>query len=85
MRPFPCYLYSVLTVVLPIIFRLISRKITWASMICAVVIECVVYWDHFCYYESRELMIYLTIIQIVIMIIITVLFNLIGKKKAKKL
>lgn len=84
MLPAPIYTYLVLTVLLPVIFRLINRKFTWLSIICAAIMEIIMYWDHFCYYESRGLMMYMTLIQIVIMSIIAASLNLIGKKKERK-
>ena len=82
-RPIFIYTCSALTIVLPIIFRLINRKLTWTSILCAITIELIMYWDHFSYYESRGLTIYATIIQVVIMVIITIILNLIGKKVNK--
>lgn len=82
-RPILIYTYLALTIVLPIIFRLINRKLTWASIPCAVAIELIMYWDHFSYYEARDLTIYATIIQVVIMVILTIVLNLVGKKANK--
>lgn len=82
-RPILIYTYLVLTILLPVIFRLVNRKLTWASILCAVVIEVILYWDHFAYYESRCFTIYTTIIQAVIMVIITIVLNLLGKKANK--
>ena len=80
-RPILLYSYLVFTILFPLVFRLINRKLTWISIVCAVVVELIMYWDHFCYYESRGLTIYLTLIQIVIMIVITIMLNLIKKNK----
>lgn len=80
-RPILLYTYLVLTVLFPIIFRLINRKLTWLSIVSAVAVELIMYWDHFCYYESRGLAIYVTLIQILIMILIIIIINLIDKKE----
>ena len=82
-RPILIYTYLALAIVLPVIFRLINRKLTWVSILCAVAVELIMYWDHFCYYETRGLTIYFTIIQVVIMVIITIILNLVGKKANK--
>lgn len=78
---YPIYTYPILTIVLPVCFRLINRNLTWLSIICAVIIEIIMYWDEFCYYEARGLMIYLTLIQVVIMSVLCILINLIKKNK----
>ena len=80
----PIYMYSVLALLLPVIFRLINPKLTFYSIVCAIIIELVVYWDEFCYYEGRPFMILFTIIQILVMIIISVILSVAGKKKANK-
>ena len=77
---YPIYIYPILAMVLPGIFRLINRKLTWQSIPCAVIIEMILYWDEFCYYEARGLMIYLTLIQVAVMIIVCILLNLLRKK-----
>ncbi len=79
-RPVAIVTYLVLTIILPVVFRCVNRKATWYSILCAVAAELIIYWDHFCYYESRGLMIIITIIQIAVMSILTFLLNLIGKK-----
>ncbi len=78
---YPIYTYPILTIFLPVCFRLINRKLTWLSIICAVIIEIIMYWDEFCYYEARGLMIYLTLIQVIVMSVICILLNLIKKNK----
>lgn len=80
---YPIYTYPILAITLPIVFRLINRKLTWLSIICAIIIELIMYWDEFCYYEARPLMIVFTLIQIVVMVIVTIILNLIGKKRHK--
>jgi len=80
----PIYTYSVLALLLPIVFRLINRKLTFFSIVCAIIIELVIYWDEFCYYEGRPFMILFTIIQILVMIIISVILSVLGKKKSNK-
>lgn len=77
---YPIYLYPTLAIVLPGIFRLINRKLTWMSIPCAVIIEIIMYWDEFCYYEARGLMIYLTLIQVIVMSVICIVLSLLRKK-----
>lgn len=80
---YPIYTYLILTITLPVILRLISRKLTWFSIILAVITEIIIYWNEFCYYESRGIIIYITIIQVATMSIVCILLNLLRKKVIK--
>ena len=56
-----------LTFVTPILFFLISRKYVWLSIPLTVLVELLVNWRNFTYYESRGLMILVTLFQLAIM------------------
>ena len=53
-----------LTFVTPILFFLISRKYVWLSIPLTVLVELLVNWRNFTYYESRGLMILVTPVEI---------------------
>ena len=71
-----------LTFVTPILFFLISRKYVWLSIPLTVLVELLVNWRNFTYYESRGLMISVTLFQLVVMaIVINLLKTVLSKKK----
>lgn len=78
----PIYLYPVLAVLLPAAFYFIKREYIWLSLILTVLIDLLVYWDDFSYYEARPLMIIFTLAQIAVMaIIILILKTAVSKMK----
>lgn len=70
-----------LTFVTPILFFLISRKYVWLSIPLTVLVELLVNWGNFTYYESRGLMILVTLFQLTIMAVIILLRSAFTKKK----
>ena len=71
-----------LTFVTPILFFLISRKYVWLSIPLTVLVELLVNWRNFTYYESRGLMILVTLFQLAIMaVVIFLLRSAFTKKK----
>lgn len=70
-----------LTFVTPILFFLISRKYVWLSIPLTVLVELLVNWRTFTYYESRGLMILVTLFQLAIMEVIILLRSAFTKKK----
>ena len=68
-----------LTFVTPILFFLISRKYVWLSM--TVLVELLVNWRNFTYYESRGLMILVTLFQLAIMAVVIILLRSAFTKK----
>ena len=78
---YPIYLYPILAFFMPVVLRLINRRLTWISIPITVIIELIIYMDEFGYYESRPLMIILTLIQIILMAILIIILSLIGNKK----
>lgn len=70
-----------LTFVTPILFFLISRKYVWLSIPLTVLVELLVNWKNFTYYESRGLMISVTLFQLVVMAIVIILLKTVLSKK----
>ena len=79
----PIYLYPVLAVLLPIAFYFIKCKFIWLSLILAVIIDLIVYWDDFSYYEARPIMIIFTLAQIAVMEIIILILKIVIPKMKK--
>ena len=70
-----------LTCVTPILFFLISRKYVWLSIPLTVLVELLINWRNFTYYESRGLMISVTLFQLVVMAIVIILLKTVLSKK----
>lgn len=70
-----------LTFVTPILFFLISRKYVWLSIPLTVLVELLVNWRYFTYYESRGLMILVTLFQLAIMAVVIILLRSAFTKK----
>ena len=70
-----------LTFVTPILFFLISRKYVWLSIPLTVLVELLVNWRNFTYYESRGLMILVTLFQLAIMAVVIILLRSAFTKK----
>ena len=70
-----------LTFVTPILFFLISRKYVRLSIPLTVLVELLVNWRNFTYYESRGLMISVTLFQLVVMAIVIILLKTVLSKK----
>ena len=70
-----------LTFVTPILFFLISRKYVWLSIPLTVLVELLVNWRSFTYYESRGLMILVTLFQLAIMAVVIILLRSAFTKK----
>ena len=70
-----------LTFVTPILFFLISRKYVWLSIPLTVLVELLINWRNFTYYESRGLMISVTLFQLVVMAIVIILLKTVLSRK----
>ncbi len=64
----PVLVYPVLAILLPVVFYFLNPKYAWCSIPCAVIVEIIVYWLDFSYYESRGLMILFTAAQVIVMV-----------------
>ena len=59
-----------LTFILPVVSYFINRRYVWFSILLTVIVEVIINWGNFCYYESRGLMILVTFVQIAVMAIL---------------
>jgi len=78
-QPIPFFL----TFILPIIVFFINRRYVWFSILLTVLIELIINWGNFCYYESRGLMIAVTLIQIAVMAIIILILSAVASKRKR--
>ena len=69
-----------LTFILPVVFYFINRRYVWFSILLTVIVEVIINWVNFCYYESRGLMILFTFAQIAVMAILILILKAIGSK-----
>lgn len=73
----------ILTFILPIAFFFVNRRYIWCSILLTVLVELVINWDIFMYYESRDLMILVTVVQIAVMAIIILILKAVAAKRKK--
>ena len=69
-----------LTIILPVVFYFINRRYVWFSILLTVIVEVIINWGNFCYYESRGLMIFVTFVQIAVMAILILILKAVGSK-----
>ena len=69
-----------LTFILPVAFYIIKRRYLWFSIPLTVIMELIINWDNFMYYESRGLMILFTLAQAAVMAVFILLLKYIGAK-----
>lgn len=79
-RVYSIYLYPILSFILPVVFWLVKREYTWVSIPVAVIIEVFFYWNSFLNEGTRQSMIMITFIQIVVMLIVISLIKYSEKK-----
>lgn len=72
-----------LTFILPIVFYFVNRRYVWCSILLTVLIELIINWGNFNYYESRGLMILVTLVQIAVMAIIILILKAVASKRKK--
>jgi len=73
--------FSILAIVLPVVFYFVKRRFVWLSIALVVVLDFVLHWPEFSYYESRGIFVCVTLAQIAVMAIIILALKLIGTKK----
>ena len=73
-----------LTFVLPVAFYFINRRFIWLSVLITIVVEPVVNWGNFTYYESQGLMIFFTLVQVAVMAIFILMLNFVGRRMPKR-
>lgn len=79
----PVWSYPIIALLLPIMFYFINRKLIWASLPIALIVDLAVYWKDFAYYESRPFLIFFTLAQLLVMLIDILILKFIGRKTAK--
>lgn len=72
-----------LTFILPVAVYVINRRYLWFSIPPTVIMELIINWDNFMYYESRGLMILFTLAQVAVMTVFILLLKYIGAKTKK--
>ena len=72
-----------LTFILPVVFFFVNRRYVWFSILLTVLIEIMINWGNFCYYESRGLMIFVTFIQAAVMAIIISILKAVDLKRKR--
>lgn len=75
-RYFSSPLVFSLTFLLPVVWYFINRRSVWFSILLTVIVEVIINWGNFCYYESRGLMILVTLVQIALMNVTILLLKL---------
>ena len=68
------------TFILPFVFFFINRRYVWFSILLTAIFEVVVWWDELCYYESRGIVIYAMLIQLLLMTVIIMLLKIVVPK-----
>lgn len=81
------YLFSpivfLLTFILPVVWYFINRRYVWFSILLTVIIDLIINWVNFCYYESRGLMVLFTLVQIAVMAIIILILKEVAPKRKR--
>lgn len=72
-----------LTFILPVVFYFVNRRCVWCSILLAVLVELIINWGNFNYYESRGLMILVTLVQVAVMAIIILILRAVTPKRQK--
>lgn len=72
-----------LTFLLPAVCFFVSRRYVWFSILLTVLVEILINWDNFYYYESRGLMIFVTVIQIIVMTILILILKAVDLKRKR--
>jgi len=73
-----------LTFIFPVAIYFINRKYIWFSILLTVIIEVIVNWANFTYYESQGLMILFTAAQVAVMVIVILTLKFIDAKLKNK-
>ena len=74
-----------LTFILPVVFYFVNRRYVWCSILLAVLVELIINWGNFNYYESRGLMILVTLVQVSVMAIIILILRAVTPKRQKQI
>ena len=69
-----------LTFILPVAVYVINRRYLWFSIPLTVIMELIINWGNFMYYESRGLMILFTLAQAAVMAVFILVLKYVGVK-----
>lgn len=72
-----------LTFILPVVFYFVNRRYVWCSILLAVLVGLIINWGNFNYYESRGLMILVTLVQVAVMVIIILILKAVAPKRQR--
>ena len=72
-----------LTFILPVVFYFVNRRYVWCSILLAVLVGLIINWGNFNYYESRGLMILVTLVQVAVMAFIILILRAVTPKRQK--
>ena len=72
-----------LTFILPVAVYVINRRYIWFSIPLTVIMELIINWDNFMYYESRGIVILFTLAQVAVMAVFILVLKYIGTKTKK--
>lgn len=72
-----------LTFILPVVFYFVNRRYIWCSILLTLLVELIINWGNFNYYESRGLMILVTLVQVAVMAIIILILRAATPKRKK--
>lgn len=75
--------FAITAVVFPAALFFVTRRFAWLSLALAVVVDLVIYWPEFRYYESRGLFMGASLAQLVVMAILLLVLNLAAAPSSK--
>ncbi len=77
----PILIFLLIALILPVVCRLINRKQTWISIFCALVIDTLMYLDGFCQNQTKITIACLTLIQVLVMAVLSVVLMGMHRRK----
>lgn len=76
--------FAITAIVFPGVFYIVKPRFVWLSIGLAIVVDLLVCWSEFNYYESRGLLVLIIFMQIIVMAIIISSLNLVNAKRKNK-
>lgn len=76
--------FVITAIVFPVVFYIVKPTFVWLSIGLAIVVDLLICWSEFSYYESRGLFIWVIFVQIIIMAIIILALKLVNTKRKNK-
>ena len=72
--------FCIVALALPVIFYFAWRRLIWFCPALAAVLDLVIFWSEFDYYESRGLFLYITLLQILAIAIIILILKFVAAR-----